>query len=207
VVEHQGIVPAFASQIALAPDDGLALVALTNGTKNGGFWLPLETDRLLRHLLGVADEGIRTDVPQHPETWADLCGWYSLPGPVTDLRARGFIGAGVEVFVRGGRLHWRCLSPVPALYKGMPLHPDHPEDPWVFRTELPGLDVTQQIVFSRHPGTGSTAVHFGLMPLSACRQPTATNPRRWASGAVAAGSAAFVVRRRRRRAVGVRPAR
>ena len=103
VVEHQGIVPAFASQIALAPDDGLGLLALTNGTRNSVFSLPLETDRLLRHLLGVADEGIRTDVPHHPETWADLCGWYSLPGPVTDVRARGFIGAGVEVFVRGSR--------------------------------------------------------------------------------------------------------
>jgi hypothetical protein len=88
----------------------------------------------------------------------------------------------------------------------MPLHPDHPEDPWVFRTELPGLDVTQQIVFSRHPGTGATAVHFGLMPLSAYRQPAATNPRRWVAGALAAGTAAIAVRRRRR-AVGVRPAR
>ena len=87
VVEHQGIVPAFASQIALAPDDGLALVALTNGTKNGGFWLPLETDGSFA-TCSASRTRIRTDVPQHPETWADLCGWYSLPGPVTDLRAR-----------------------------------------------------------------------------------------------------------------------
>jgi hypothetical protein len=198
VVEHQGLVPAFTSQVFLAPEDRLGVMAFTNGTRNGGFWLPIETERLLRLLLGVPDEAIRSDVPQRPEVWADLCGWYHLPGPVTDARARGLIGAGMEVFVRRGQLFWRCLSPIPAVYRGVPLHPDDPRDPYAFRIELPGFDVTQPIVFGRDPHTGSMAMHLGLMPLSAYKQPPATNPRRWAAGAMTAGAAALALRRARR---------
>ena len=76
VLEHQGVVPAFTSQIFLAPDDGLGVMTFTNGARNGMFWLPVETGGLLNHLLGAPDEAIRTDVPHHPEIWADICGWY-----------------------------------------------------------------------------------------------------------------------------------
>jgi CubicO group peptidase (beta-lactamase class C family) len=80
-LEHQGVVPAFTSQIFLAPDHGIGLMAFTNGTRKGMFWLPVESDRLFHHLLEFPDTAIRTDLPHHPELWADLCGWYRLPRP------------------------------------------------------------------------------------------------------------------------------
>ena len=171
-VEHQGVVPAFTSQVCVAPADGVGVgvMAFMNGTSNGMFWLPVETDRLFRRVLGVADESIRSDIPHRPEIWPELCGPYWLAGPLTDAWARGTLGAGVEVFVRRGQLLWRFLTPVPSLYRGFALHPDDPTDPYVFRTDLGGLDVTQRLAFSRDTDTGRTAIHFGLMPLSAYRR-------------------------------------
>ncbi|HXV94414.1 MAG TPA: serine hydrolase domain-containing protein [Pseudonocardia sp.] len=200
VLEHQGVVPAFTSQVFLAPDDGLAVMAFTNGTRDGMFWLPVETGKLFHHLLGVPDEVIRDDVPHHPEVWGDICGWYALSGPLTDVRARGMIGVGAEVFVRRGRPFLRCLAPVPALYRGIPLHPDDPRDPDVFRIDLAELGGTVRVVFSRRPGTGTTTLHFAVMPFSAEKRPATTNPRRWATGALVAAATATAVRRRRRAA-------
>lgn len=74
--------------------------------------------------LDVPPETIHTDVPQHPEIWGDICGWYSVPSRFSDMRLREMAGAGVEVFVRGGRLMLRVLTPIPAAYRGFPLHPD-----------------------------------------------------------------------------------
>ena len=89
VVEHQGIVPGFNSQIVLAPGDGVGVLAFTNGARQAVLWLSAETAGLLHHLLGVPDEAIRSDVPHHPELWGDLCGWYYLPGRLSDARVRG----------------------------------------------------------------------------------------------------------------------
>ena len=75
-VEHDGILPGFDSQIFLAPDDGVGVMAFTNGARRGMHWLAPEVAGLLRQVLGVPDEAIRTDVPHHPEIWGDLCGWY-----------------------------------------------------------------------------------------------------------------------------------
>ena len=200
LLEHLGVVPAFTSQICIAPGAGLGVMTFTNGARNGMFWLPIETEKLIRHLLGAPDEAIRTDVPHHPEIWADLCGWYSVAGPLTDVRARGMLGAGVEVFVRGGRLSFRTLTPVPALATGVPLHPDDPADPYAFRFELPGSGVTMPMVFGREPGGEVTAAHFVVMPLSAHKQPDSANPRRWVTGALVAGAVAVAVRRVRRHA-------
>ena len=47
-------------------------------------WLAPEVAGLLRQLLGVPDEVIRTDVPHHPEVWGDLCGWYRFSAHPTD---------------------------------------------------------------------------------------------------------------------------
>jgi hypothetical protein len=199
VFEHQGVVPAFTSQIFLAPDDGIGLMAFTNGTTRGMFWLPVETDRLFHHLLGAPDKAIRTDLPHHPEIWANICGWYYLPGPLTDVRVRGMIGAGFEVFVRRGQLFCRCLSPVFPLLKGFALHPDDPEDPYVFRGDLGEFDLTLRLVFSQTRGEGTTAVHLDLMPVSAHKQRSATNPRRWAGAALLARGATAIAGRVRRR--------
>ena len=200
VLEHQGVVPAFTSQIFVAPDDGIGLLAVTNGTRNGAFWLPMEMNRLFNDLLGAPDKAIRPDLPHHPEVWADICGWYYLPGSLTDVRVRGMIGAGFEVFVRRGQLCCRCLSPALALLKGFVLHPDDTEDPYVFRADLRRFDLTMRLVFSHDPAGRTTAVHLDMMPLSAQKQGAATNPRRWASGALLALSATAIASRPRRRA-------
>jgi CubicO group peptidase (beta-lactamase class C family) len=111
VVEHQGIMPGFDSQILAAPDDGVGLMAFTNGASRAVQWMPVEMSRLLHYLLGVPDDVIRTDIPQRPEIWGGICGWYYLPGPLTDVRLRTIAGAGVEVFVRRGQLVLRFLTP------------------------------------------------------------------------------------------------
>jgi CubicO group peptidase (beta-lactamase class C family) len=77
-VEHGGIIPGFNSQIFAAPDDGVAVMAFTNGARNAMLWLPGEVGGLLRQLLGVSAERIRSHIPHHPEIWADVCGWYRL---------------------------------------------------------------------------------------------------------------------------------
>jgi len=202
VAEHQGTIPGFDSQIFVAPGDGTGVMAFTNGARRAMFWLPSEAAGLLGHLLGVPGEAIRADVPHHPEVWGDICGWYYLPGPLTDVRLRGMLGAGAEVVARGGQLRLRGLSPVPAIYRGLVLHPDDNEDPYVFRFDLPG-SATGRVAFSQEPGMGTTALHLDLMPLTLYKRPAAANPRRWATGALAAGAAAVAARRlgaaRRRR--------
>jgi len=167
VVEHGGTLPGFNSQIFAAPGAGAGVMAFTNGARGAMFWLPGETARLLGRLLGVPDEAVRTGVPHHPEIWADLCGWYQLPGPLTDVRARSTAGAGAEVSARRGRLWLRGLSPVPAVCRGFPLLPDDADDPYVFRIDLSRFGIgAARVIFSQQPGAGTTALHLDLMPLT-----------------------------------------
>lgn len=189
VVEHQGVLPGFNSQIFLAPDDGVAVVAFTNGSRNAASWLTTETGRLLGDLIGVPAAAIRTDVPQHPENWADLCGWYRPRAQRTDMQAWSLLGAGVEVFVRRGRLVLRTLSPIPVLHQGVVLHPDDVNDPEVFRIDLSqyGMDPAR-IVFGRNSAGATTEVHFDGLPLSAEKRsvlpkPGAGRPRLLSIGA------------------------
>jgi CubicO group peptidase (beta-lactamase class C family) len=171
VVEHQGLLPGFDSEIFVAPDDGVGVLAFPNGTRLGGFWLPAETGRLLDGILGVTAPGIRGDVPHHPEIWADIRGRYLLPGPLSDVRIRGAVGAGLQVFLRHGRPHVRMLTPVPALAAGFPMHPDDPDDPYAFRVDLSGDGlVTVKVVFSQDQRGRTTAVHLDLMPLTALKR-------------------------------------
>jgi CubicO group peptidase (beta-lactamase class C family) len=203
-VEHGGILPGFTSQIFLAPDDGVGVFAFTNGARLAMLWLPGQVGGLLRHALGVPDEAIRTDVPHHPEVWGEIRGWYRLAGRLTDARARLAIGAGAEVFVRGGRLMLRGLSPVPAVYKGFPLHPDDNNDPYVFRMDLSEFGLgTARVVFSREPGGGISAVHIDFFLPSLEKRSAATNPRRWVNAGAAVAMTAIAVRRYRSRHQGV----
>jgi hypothetical protein len=184
-VEHGGIIPGFNCQIFATPDDGVAVMAHTNGARNAMLWLPGELAGLLRQLLGVSAERLRTDIPHHPEIWGDICGWYRLDAGLTDARARLTIGAGAEVFVRGGQLMLRGLSPVPAVYRGFPLQPDDNDDPYMFRIDLSELGIdTGHIVFSQQPGRGTTALHIDFFPPSLLKRPATTNPRRWVTGAL-----------------------
>lgn len=198
-VEHQGIRPGFDSHLVAAPDEGIGLIAFTNGARQAALWLPDEMSGLLQDLVGVSRDVGRPDVAQRPDRWGDFCGWYRLDGPLSDVRIRGALGAGVEVFVRGGKLMIRALSPVPPLYRGLPLLPDDPTDPEVFRIDLSKFELgSLRVVFSRKPDTGTRWFHMDMMPLSLEKQPAATNPRRWARRGLTAAAVATVALRRTR---------
>jgi len=203
-VEHEGILPGFNSEILVAPDDGVGVMAFTNGSSGAMGWLPLELGQLLRHLLDVPDEIVRSDVPHHPEIWDEICGRYQLPQHISDLRGRVMMGSGVQVFVRGGQLMVRLLTPLPALYRGLPLHPDHEMDPYVFRLDTSKFGMpTVRIVFSHEVGVGTTVVHTDLVsqPLSLLKRPATRRPGAsltLALGALAVVSAVRAVRRRSR---------
>jgi CubicO group peptidase (beta-lactamase class C family) len=173
IVGHDGIVPGFNSSLLVAPDDGLAIVACTNGSRGAFQWMETEWKGLLRRLLDVPDEVVRADIAPRPETWAELCGRYRLPPRISDLRGRLALPAGVEVFVRGGHLMLRGLTPIPALFRGLRLHPDDEDDPDVFRLDLsgfPGMS-TVRAVFGRDGDGRVNAIHadMGGQPLSLVR--------------------------------------
>ena len=199
-VEHGGILPGFDSQIFLAPDDGVGVLAFTNGGSGALHLLTEPTAAVLRQLLGVHDAVVRGDVPHHPELWGDLRGWYRFSAHLTDP-GKLALGAGAEVFVRRDELMMRFLSPIPRLYKGFPLHPDDEDDPYVFRIRLPLFgNGTCRVVFSQEPGIGTLALHLDFGPTSFQKQPDAMNPRLWATGAlgvIAAASAVAAVQRSR----------
>ena len=110
---------------------------------------------LLRRRLGLPDQAICTDIPARPESWSEICGWYSPdPGPVTNLFTRALMGAGAEVTVRDGHPTLKPLHPIPAIRRGMRLHPDDPNDPWAFRVEMPEYGINLRVVFSQNPGGG-----------------------------------------------------
>jgi len=201
-VGHQGSHPGFHSQIFVAPDDGLGVMAFTNGARQADLWLPAEVSDLLQRLLGISGRAGHPDVPHHPATWGDICGCYRLSARLTDVRLRGMIGAGAEVFVRGGRLMLRFLTPIPDLYRGFPLYPDDNKDPYLFRINLSesGLE-SMQVVFGQDPEGTTTRLHFDLMPLTLAKQPATLSPRRWATGTLGTLSAAIAaVALNRRRA-------
>ena len=191
-VGHGGILPGFISQMWLAPAGGSGVVAFTNGSRLAMLWLPGETLGLLRQALGVEDDAIRRDVPQHPEIWPEICGWYQLHARLTDIRARAMIGGvGAEVFVRHGQLMLRLLTPIPALYRGFPLHPDDGSDPYVFRIDVTEFGLgTPRVVFSQDARGRTDRVHADFHLLCLEKQPSFTNPRYWVSGVIGALTAA-----------------
>ena len=198
---HEGTLPGFNSQIWLAPDDGVGVIAFTNGSRGAMSWFIIEASGLLGEVLGVSDEIIRTDVPHHPELWGDLRGWYQLSAQWTDMQSRLMAGLGAEVFVRGDQLMIRVLSPIPLLYRGFVLHPDDENDPDVFRIDLGKYGFgTQRVVFSRDASGAATGIHVDVLPLRLEKQPDTKNPRLWISAALGAlaivGAAAAVGRRR-----------
>jgi CubicO group peptidase (beta-lactamase class C family) len=196
VVEHGGILTGYHSQIFVAPDAGVGVLAFTNGARGAMLWLPAEVGGLLSAELGVPEPAIRTDIPQRPDLWPDLCGWYAAPGRLSDARTREIAGAGIEVFVRRGQLMMRVLSPLPAVYRGFPLHPDDENDPYVFRIDLSGFGMgTVRIIFSQRPGLGTTAAHLDVYPMTAYKRPGITNPRRLVAGAAGALAAGWLIRR------------
>ncbi|MGE5333575.1 MAG: serine hydrolase, partial [Nitrososphaerota archaeon] len=206
-VWHEGTLPGFNSQIWLAPDDGVGVMAFTNGSQGAMSWLLVEASGLLREALGVPDEAIRTDVPHHPERWDDLCGWYQLSAQWSDMQSRLMAGLGAEVFVRGGQLKMRVLSPIPMLYRGFALHPDDEHDPDVFRIDLSPYGFgAPRVVFSRDARGAAARIHIDVLPLRLEKRPDFKNPRLWMTGVTGvagalgvAAAGATVVRRSRSR--------
>jgi CubicO group peptidase (beta-lactamase class C family) len=198
-VSHTGVVSGFLSAVTLAPDDGVGVVVLANtgGLDARGAPEPLAT-ALLRRLLGLPDDAIRTDVPPRPEVWGELCGWYGMaPGLVTNLFNRIVFGAGVEVVVRRGGLLLRPLSVIPTVRAGFTLRPDDPDDPYMFRVDCAEIGKSTFRVGFRH-GADSEAIEFEGLGMSLRKRPDALNPGRLAGGAAAAGAAGLAVHRHRR---------
>ncbi len=185
VARHQGTHPGFHSEMALAPQDGIGVMAFTNGSSNADFWLPPAVGRLLRSALGVTETPPALG-PIDAGTRDEICGWYRLDAGATDIRLRGMMGFGAEVFPRGDRVMFRFLSPIPALVRGFPLEPDDAEDPYAFRMDLgvEGMDPTK-LFFGRQPD-GGLRLYLDLMPLVLDKQRESTNPRRWATGVAGA---------------------
>ena len=199
-VGKTGIVSGFLSAMVLAQEDGVGVFALSNtgGLPGRGAPAPLVL-ALVRHVLGLPDEAIRTGIPPQPQIWSALCGWYSPdPGPLTNLFVRALFGAGIEVTVLGGHLIAKPLTPVPAMRRGLRLHPDDPDDPNVFRVQSPEFGMGFRAVFSRGTEDGVTETRLLIDLMSFHKRPDIRNPRRWATGVATAGAAAVALRRRRR---------
>ena len=194
-VGHSGGWPGFISSMVVVPDDKVAVLAFTN---TGTVTPERVSDALLREILGVAADEPRSDVPERPDVWRELCGWYGPdPGPNTNTRTRMLIGGGAEVIVRRNHLVLRALTYAPQLRRGYRLHADDPADPYRFRLDLTGEGLgTWPVAFSRG-GDGLVTLHLGPMPLSLTRRPGYRNPGRLAvAGAGAVAVAGAVAARR-----------
>jgi CubicO group peptidase (beta-lactamase class C family) len=197
-VGHDGIWTGFHAALLLAPDDATGVVAFANTGPFSPVAAPGPVARaVLRTLLGLPDDTVRRDVAPQPQVWRELCGWYTPgPGILTDPQPRMLLAAGVEVVVRHGQLIIRGQLPIPAVRRGLRLHPDG-GDPCAFRIGLPGGGPgTARLVFSRGPGGDVTALHADPHPMTLYKRAATGNPRLWVNGALAAGAAALAVRRR-----------
>ena len=110
------------------------------------------------------------------------------------------MGAGAEVTVHGGHLMLKPLHPIPAIRHGMRLHADDPDDPWVFRLQIPDFGINLRVVFSQRPENGRTVTRLLTDMFSFQKRPDARNPRRLVNGALLASATALAVRRRRKEA-------
>jgi CubicO group peptidase (beta-lactamase class C family) len=204
-VGKDGVVSGFLAALSMAPSAGIGVVALANtgGLSGQGAPVPVGT-ALLRRLLELPEDPIRTDVAPRPDVWAELCGWYSpAPGPVTNLFARALMGAGAEVVVDGRQLVLKPISPVPALRRGMPLHPDDADDPFAFRVDLSALGMgTLPLLFATADG-GRRVQRLWLDLMAFDKRPDVRNPRRLAAASILVAGAGCLAAQVTRR--GTRP--
>ncbi len=169
------------------------------GTHGGTRWLGTELSRLVNRLLSAPDEVIRTNVPQRPEVWGRHVRVVLPSRPAHRCSSQIMYGAGVEVFVCRGQLLIRILIPIPAFYQGFPTHRNDETDPYGFRLDFSQFGFgTEPVIFSRALETGTTAVHVGLMPLSAYRRPQSSEGGRAGRGIARVQSAAPWAPRSRR---------
>jgi hypothetical protein len=127
--------------------------------------------RLLGDLVHASPDGIRTDIPTHPEIWSDLCGWSQPRAQRTDMQAWGCSARGSRSRSDVADSTIRTLSPIPGLFRGLPLHPDDARDPYAFRLDLSRFGLgTARVVFGRAPRGMTTGVHLDGLLLSAQRR-------------------------------------
>lgn len=199
---HDGIWTGFLSDLLLVPDEGVGVIGLANtgAFEPRGSPTPA-VHAVVRCLFDLPEDSPRADVPERPWTWKDLCGYYALgPGVLADPQPRQVLGGGVEVFVRRGELRARGQMPVPAVRRGLRLHPTS-DDPDAFLLDLSvvGLGLAT-VVFRRDPSGEVEALCVDAMPMSFRKRPGVRNPRLWVSGGIAAGATAVALGRLRRRA-------
>ncbi|WP_344063444.1 serine hydrolase domain-containing protein, partial [Terrabacter lapilli] len=201
VAAKDGVVSGFLSAMALAPSAGTGVLALANTGGLSGRGAPVEVvGAVLRELLDLPEDPIRHDITPRPDVWAELCGWYApTPGMVTNLFTRTLMGAGAEVVVEDRRLVLKPLTPVPALRRGMVLHPDDPKDPYAFRVDFSSLGMgTLPVVFATTDDGGRVGrLWLDLMGFDKRRD--TRNPRRLLGAGLAAATVAGGVARLTRR--------
>jgi hypothetical protein len=106
------------------------------------------------------------------------------------------MGAGAKVVVDERQLVLKALTPIPALRKGVPLHPDDPDDPYVFRVDYSALGLgTLPVVFTT-TGDGPPGQRLWLDLMAFDRRPFVRNPRRLVAVALTARALAARVARR-----------
>jgi CubicO group peptidase (beta-lactamase class C family) len=167
-IGHDGIWTGFLADLVLAPDDGVAIVALGNTGNFGPRGAPVPVaNALLRNALDVPDDDTHAVVPARPWTWGAFCGRYSMGrGWLTDPQPRAALGGEVRVGVRDGQLRIGGRTPVPAIRRGVRMHAD-PTDPDVFRVDLTALGVGMtKLVFGRDETGQVTALYVDLVPMT-----------------------------------------
>jgi CubicO group peptidase (beta-lactamase class C family) len=195
VAGHDGGVPGFVSYLRVAPDDGVAVVVLTN-SNNMKISMAIDRfgDELLRNALATrGGPRVSAAVAESRDVWPELRGSYGLrPGLNTNLRPWMMLGGEVEVFEAGDHLALRCFAgPVRAPAR---LRPVDENDPRRFTGDLGPMSI--DVVF------GDGAVHLGPpLNVSLFRRDYSFRERARAAAMLAGGVALLaVIRRRRRRA-------
>jgi CubicO group peptidase (beta-lactamase class C family) len=194
VIGHGGGIPGFVTAMSIAPDDGVGVVAFSNGNAQS---TALAAHRVLCHLLGVP-AGIPTGRRLAPEHWGDLIGWYRPdPGRLTNARVLGF-GGGVEILRNGNDLVMRALIPG-ALRRGKKMVALD-DTGRIYGVDLSEIGFPPLVVHVDPAANGRPAsLNFGGITLGAMpslrRTSQWSNPRR---RLYALGAAALVVRAARR---------
>lgn len=194
-VGHGGILPGFLSALLVAPDDHAAVIALRNTGRLDNRGAPeMVAVELLRRAVRLPPP---EQIAPRPDTWHRLCGWYAPePGPVTNLFTRATLGAGIEVAVRHHQLVILPLTPVPGMRAGLPLRPDDPDDPTVFRADFSALGYASPRVTFTVQATGEhPATRLVVDDMAFRRRPDRYNPRRLLVGALGATAAAYAASR------------
>jgi hypothetical protein len=198
VAAHDGNVPGFNSSLLVAPQDGLAVIVLTN--TGSVIAARLVSAAILRSLLKVPDPVTllpRREVPPDPHLWGELCGVYRpAPGFLTNFRNWELLGGEAQVTVRNKQLMLRALSPLQALRKGLRLYPVDTEDPLAFEVVLEGLVVP--LVFGRDEmGRVARLSAGGPAFVTLQKRPSTISYRRGLQGStMLAAVGALTVRRR-----------